>query len=130
MKFLADMGISPQTVAFLNRLGHSAVHLHDQGLGKMPDPEILSKARGEGYVLLTHDLDFGELLAASRADLPSVIIFRLRNMRPDRVNHTLREIIEKYSTALEKGAIITVTDGQVRIRQLPIESVGTTIVSQ
>ncbi|MFH1147992.1 MAG: DUF5615 family PIN-like protein [Pseudomonadota bacterium] len=129
MKFLADMGISPQTVAFLNRLGHSAVHMHDQGLAKMPDPEILDKARSEGYSLLTHDLDFGELLAASRAELPSVIIFRLRNMRPEQVNHALDEIIAKYSTALERGAIVTVTEGQARIRQLPIESVGSTIVS-
>lgn len=120
MKFLADMGISPQTVAFLNRLGHNAVHLHDQGLAKMPDPEILNKARNEGYILLTHDLDFGELLAACRTELPSVITFRLRNMRPEQVNHAPREIIAKHSATLEKGAIITVTEGQLRIRQLPI----------
>ncbi|HEY57982.1 MAG TPA: DUF5615 family PIN-like protein, partial [Anaerolineae bacterium] len=36
----------------------------------------------EGFVLLTHDLDFGELVAASGARLPSVVVFRLRNMRP------------------------------------------------
>ena len=32
MKFLADMGISLKTVAFLHTLGHDAVHLADQGL--------------------------------------------------------------------------------------------------
>ncbi len=30
MKFLADMGISPRTVAHLQRVGHDAVHLHDE----------------------------------------------------------------------------------------------------
>ena len=37
MRFLADMGISPKTVA----LGYDAVHLHDQGLDRMQDPVIL-----------------------------------------------------------------------------------------
>ena len=35
-------------------------------------------------VLLTHDLDFGELVAASGAKLPSIVVFRLANMHPDR----------------------------------------------
>jgi len=86
MKFLADMGISPRTVAFLRSLGHDAVHLYEQGFGRLSDPTILRKACDEGRVLLTHDLDFGELMAAGGAELPSVVIFRLRDMRPERVN--------------------------------------------
>ena len=77
MKFLADMGISPRTVGFLNGRGHDAVHLHDQHLERMDDSAILDRARREGRVLLTHDLGFGELLAAGGMRLPSVIVFRL-----------------------------------------------------
>ncbi len=77
MKFLADMGISPGVVAALCDLGHEAVHLHVLGLDRLPDKDILVLARSEGQVLLTHDLDFGELLAVSGAVLPSVITFRL-----------------------------------------------------
>ena len=83
MKFLADMGISPKTVAFLRSLGHDAVHLSDQGLERLPDSGIVEKAQQEGRVLLVHDLAFGELVAAGGAALPSVITFRLRNMHPD-----------------------------------------------
>lgn len=86
MKFLADMGISPGSVRFLRELGHDAVHLHEQGLNNLTDSDILEKARREQYVLLTHDLDFGAPLAASGAKIPSVIIFRLRNMCPESVN--------------------------------------------
>jgi predicted nuclease of predicted toxin-antitoxin system len=120
MRFLTDMGISPLTVAFLVGLGHDAVHLHEQGLDRMEDPAILEKARAEGRVLLTNDLDFGELMAASSARLPSVVIFRLRNMRPDRVNHYIREIVSQHAESLREGAIISVAEGQIRIRQLPI----------
>jgi len=120
MKFLADMGISPRVVATLRERGHEAVHLHEEGLGTLPDGEILAKARTEERILLTHDLDFGELLAASGGKLPSVIIFRLKDMRAENVNFHLFSILEKQSPALEKGVVCSVTEHKVRIRTLPI----------
>ena len=96
------------------------MHLLDQGLERLPDPEILTKARDENRILLTHDLGFGELVAASGEQLPSVIIFRLRNMQPSRVNLHLESIITEYRNPLEDGAVISVTEGQVRSRSLPI----------
>jgi predicted nuclease of predicted toxin-antitoxin system len=122
MKFLLDLGISPIAVDFLPRLGHQAIHLQQQGLHRLSDSEILKKARDEGCVLLTHDLDFGDLLAASGAKLPSVVIFRLRNMRPEQVNRHLSSIISRYPKVLEQGAIVTITEGRARIRRLPLET--------
>jgi predicted nuclease of predicted toxin-antitoxin system len=121
MKFLADMGISPRTVAFLRSQGHDAVHLHEQGLDRHEDPAILEKARNEGCVLLTHDLDFGELLAAAGTALPSVVIFRLQNMRPERVSDYLEIITSRYVGSLQMGAIASVNERQIRIRHLPIK---------
>jgi len=123
MRFLADMGISPQTVDFLQGLGHDAVHLHAQGLDRLEDSAILHKTREEGRILLTHDLDFGELMAASGARLPSVVILRLRNMRPERVNRYVQGIIDQHEESLTQGAIISVTEGQVRVRVLPIGTI-------
>ena len=120
MKFLADMGISPQTVAFLCSLGHDAVHLAEQKLERSPDPDIVVKALQEGRILLVHDLGFGELVAASGTTLPSVITFRLRNMHPDRVNRALDRILSQHGGILEQGAIISITEGQVRVRSLPL----------
>ena len=116
------MGISPKTVAFLQNFGHDAVHLHDQGLDRLEDPAILAKAREEDRILLTHDLDFGELIAVSGARLPSIVVFRLRNMRPEMVSRYLQGIIDQHGESLEKGAIISVTEGQVRVRLLPLRT--------
>ena len=123
MRFLADMGISPDTVKFLRGLGYEAAHLHEEGLDRSPDPDILRKARREGYVLLTSDLDFGELLAHSGETLPSVVIFRLSNMRPESINQHLAEVIERFGPDLERGVIASVTDRRIRLRPLPIERV-------
>ena len=120
MRFLADMGISPNTVAMLRGLGYDALHLHEQGLDRLQDPLILQKARDEGRILLTHDLDFGELIAASGARLPTIVVFRLRNMHPERVNRYLDGILNQHAEALKQGAIISVTEGQIRVRVLPI----------
>jgi predicted nuclease of predicted toxin-antitoxin system len=65
MKFLADMGISPRTVTWLRKQGYDAVHLNEQGLERLSDEAILSKARKEERVVLTLDLDFSYLLAIS-----------------------------------------------------------------
>lgn len=121
MKFLADMGISAKTVIALINGGHDAVHLHDQNLESLPDPEIIVKAIYEHRILLVHDLDFGELIAQSKTNLPSVITFRLRNMSPDNVNKYLFKIIELYGKQLQKGCLISVIEGQIRIHELPIE---------
>ncbi len=81
MRFLADMGISPRTVNLLKTSGHDAVHLIEEGLERLSDDLILIKAREERRILLTLDLDFGYLLAVSKTNLPSVILFRLGNAR-------------------------------------------------
>lgn len=123
MKFIANMGISPDTVTFLQKLGYAAIHLDKAGLGRLPDSQILAKAYAEGYVVLTHDLDFGDLMAASGAIAPSVVIFRLRNMRPESVNRFL-QVIERFQVEHERGAVITVTEGNIRVRELPIGKEG------
>ncbi len=120
MKFLADMGISPTVVQRLREQGHDAVHLYEQGLMRLPDAEILNKAREEERVLLTHDLDFGELLAFSKQALPSVIIFRLSDMRPQNVWLHLQAILSQHGEVLEQGGLLSVRDRKVRLRTLPI----------
>jgi predicted nuclease of predicted toxin-antitoxin system len=89
VKFLAGMGVSLSTMASLRETGHDAVHLRDRSLLKMEDPDILQKARTEDRIVLTFDLDLGDLLAASGEKLPSVIIFRLRNQIPSSVRPRL-----------------------------------------
>lgn len=121
MKFLGDMGISPQTIYYLKTLGYDAIHLLDEGLNRLPDSKILEKGQVEGRIVLAHDLGFGDLLAASGDRLPSVIIFRLYNMKPQNVNRYLKNIITQYQNELEQGAIMSVTEAKIRVRSLPLQ---------
>lgn len=119
MRFLADMGLAQSTVAFLGAQGHDAVHLRDHGLQRLEDIEIVQKARAEGRVILTHDLDFGRIVALGGGRVPSMITFRLGDMRPSQVNHYLVRVLERFTEQLEIGALVSVTDSGIRVRSLP-----------
>jgi predicted nuclease of predicted toxin-antitoxin system len=120
MKFLADMGISPRTVAKLRREGYDAVHLIEEKLEKLEDRGILTKARNEARIILTVDLDFGYLLAVSGAILPSVVLFRLGNESREVIEEYLDDVLLQFSEKLMAGAIISVKDDGFRVRALPI----------
>ncbi|MBC6474449.1 MAG: DUF5615 family PIN-like protein [Hormoscilla sp. GM102CHS1] len=84
-----------RTVAWLRDAGYEAVHLREEGLQTLPDDEILVKARAEGRIVLTLDLDFGQLLAMSGESLPSVILFRLGNENYNMINERLATVLHQ-----------------------------------
>jgi predicted nuclease of predicted toxin-antitoxin system len=120
MRFLADAGVSPDTVAFLTRLGHDAIHVRAVEMHRAQDQELVDYARSEGRVVVTFDLDFGDILALGVLDRPSVILFRLSDERPAEVNGRLGAVVAEQAGALESGALIVVEDARYRVRKLPI----------
>jgi predicted nuclease of predicted toxin-antitoxin system len=116
------MGVAQGVVDWLRKQGHDATHLRDRGLHRLPNGEIFAKAGCEGRIVLTFDLDFGEILALSGGTLVNVILFRLHNTRTPHVIARLHAILEASALSLEKGAIIVVEETRHRVRQLPIGS--------
>jgi predicted nuclease of predicted toxin-antitoxin system len=123
MRFLVDMCMDVRVAEWLRSAGHDAVHLREQGLQRLPNGEIFSKAIAEGRTVVTFDLDFSEIAALSRSDKTSVIVFRLQNTRHEHVIGRLSAVLAESSAALERGAVISVEEDRHRVRNLPI---GTT----
>ena len=119
MRFLADMGVSHRTVAWLRDAGHDAVHLRDQGLQRLPNGEIFAKAVAEGRVILTFDLDFGEIVALSRGQRVGVVLFRLKDTTTPFLNQRLATVLADAEAALCDGAIVVVEDSRHRVRRFP-----------
>ena len=120
MRFLADAGISPKTVEFLKQLGHEATHVRTLGIQRAPDAQIVEQARADESVVLSFDLDFGDLLALGVMDKPSAILFRLSDERAESVNARLSTVLNEQLAELESGALILVEDTRYRVRKLPI----------
>src|ERR1043166_5931849 len=121
LRFLADMGISQRVVNWLRGQGYDATHLRDEGLHRLPNGNIFLKAVAESRVVLTFDLDFGEIVAASSGQLASVILFRLNNTTSEFVIRRLTVVLANATEALKRGAIIVVEDGRFRVRRFPIQ---------
>lgn len=85
MKVLVDMNLSPRGVDMLNELGLQAAHWPAVGRINAPDSEIMDYAAANDYIVLTHDLDFSAILAATHGEKPSVVQIRAEDVNPDRI---------------------------------------------
>jgi len=122
MRFLADMGVADRVVRWLRAEGHEAVHLREQNLHRLPDAAIFEKAYSEKRILLTFDLDFGEIVALSAGRPVSVILFRLHDTRTPHVIERLTKVLLDCGQVLEQGAIVVVEESRHRLRRLPLGS--------
>ena len=94
----------------------------DIGMSRAKDVEIVAEAKKTGEVIMTHDLDYGHLLAFSGESAPSVIMLRLRDLRTNEIMSRLDAVWKDIESPLMDGAIISLSDKSLRIRTLPIES--------
>ncbi|HFA49221.1 MAG TPA: hypothetical protein ENJ95_09410 [Bacteroidetes bacterium] len=120
MKFLIDMNLSPTWVPVFEKAGWEVLHWSSVGNHDTPDKIIFDWAKENGFIIFTHDLDFGAILAATKSDLPSVIQVRTQDIMPESLAERLITIIKNFETHLEKGVLLTVDEIKSRIRILPI----------
>ena len=120
VKLLVDMNLSPDWVGVLESQGWSAVHWSSIGDPRASDQAIMNWAAHHGYVVFTHDLDFGTMLALSHAAGPSVLQVRARDVLPDYLEGFVVAALEHHDADLSSGALVVVDASRSRVRILPI----------
>ena len=123
IKLLIDISLSPTWVEVFTKHAWSAVHWSAVGDPRAADRIVMAWAREHGYVVFTHDLDFGVLLALTRAAGPSVIQVRAHDVLPVHLEQVVVTAIRTYESQLREGAIVTVNESRGKVRVLPI-SIG------
>lgn len=121
MKLLVDMNLSPAWAAVLTQAGWETIHWSGVGNLRGTDAEIMAWARQHGYVVFTHDLDFGTMLALTQAEGPSVIQVRTQDVTPVAIGKLVVAALRQFQTELEKGALIVLDEATVRARILPLK---------
>lgn len=122
MNLLLDMNLSPRWCEILRAAGYATVHWSEVGDPRASDATIMEWARRNDYVVLTHDLDFSAILAATRAAGPSVVQMRGQNVLPSGCGPLLLKVLEEYATELLSGALLVADDAKSRVRILPLSS--------
>ena len=122
MKILVDMNLSPEWLGVLEQAGWEASHWSTVGSPTAPDTDLLAWARQHGWVLLTQDLDFAELLYHTQAGTPSVVLLRLRNELDSAQQARVCTLLRTATATLETGALLVIDERRARLRRLPIET--------
>lgn len=120
MKLLVDMNLSPSWVDRLARQGFEAVHWSTIGAATAPDVEILTWANEHAFVLITNDLDFSAILAASGGASPSVVQIRTQDLLSDVVVSIVGEALGAHREDIERGALVSIDEAGTRVRVLPL----------
>ena len=119
MKLLLDMNLSPDWAPVFIQAGWHTAHWSSVGDPRATDHDIMQWALENGYIVFTHDLDLGALLATTRAQGPSVIQIRTQDILPQSLGDRMTRIIRQYEATLAQGALITIDDAKARVRILP-----------
>jgi predicted nuclease of predicted toxin-antitoxin system len=120
MKLILDQGLPRSTVKHLAAAGISAEHVGDLGMSAAVDVAILDVVQKQQAILVTLDADFHHLLASSRASSPSVVRIRIEGLKGDQLAKILQQVIATAGADLSNGAVVSVTEGRIRVRSLPI----------
>jgi predicted nuclease of predicted toxin-antitoxin system len=68
----------------------------------------MAYARHNDYVVLTNDLDFGAILAASRHSKPSVVRVTAEDVSPEVVGIQVISAVRQVAIELEQAALLNV----------------------
>ncbi len=120
MKILVDMNLSVEWISRLRQYGWEAVHWSKIGDPQAKDSTIMDWAHKNKYIVFTHDLDFGTILASTQAEGPSVIQVRTQDVTPAHLEKTIVSVLHQHETLLKQGALIIVNEMKSRIRILPL----------
>ncbi len=120
MKLLLDQGLPHTAARRLRDAAFDAVHTSECGLSSATDSAIIDYAREHKQVVVTLDSDFHALLALSGATGPSVVRIRIEGLRAEAASDLIRMIVNRCRDDLDTGALVSVTEEQIRVRKLPI----------
>jgi predicted nuclease of predicted toxin-antitoxin system len=120
VRAVVDVNLAPAWAERLRASGHEAQHWSEIGPLDAKDSEILAWSEKHGSVLITCDLDFGAILAASQASGPSVLQIRARDVMPEAMGEQVLSVLTTLQNELEQGAIISIDADLARVRVLPL----------
>jgi predicted nuclease of predicted toxin-antitoxin system len=121
LKILIDMNLLPEWVQELRIHEIEAVHWSEVGTFDAPDVELMNWARKNNRAIFTHDLDFGTLLALTKAESPSVIQIRTQDVTVKHLTGILMPALLANTAIIDDGALLTLDEDKMRLRILPLK---------
>jgi predicted nuclease of predicted toxin-antitoxin system len=114
MRFLLDQSAHFRLAAFLHERAHDVTAIGKDYPSGLADEDVLAIAERERRILITSDLDFGELVVRYEAAHAGVILFRLDETDIELKRRWLGHLLDRYGDDLPD--FIVITDRAIRAR--------------
>ena len=118
MRFLIDADLPKSTCNAIREFGFHAEDARDIGLGIKDDSEIIKHAKQNGFVIITRDLDFGNVSIHPMTSHKGVIILRLPNtFISEKINNVVSKFLKSVKAEEVRNSIVIVELGKYRVRK-------------
>ena len=119
LKLLLDANISPKTRRYLEKkFDFNVIDLITENKYGMTDEQVIKFAKKEGRVIITFDLDFGEIYYFSESGKVGIIVLRLGDQTVESVNRVLDKFFQEEAGSINLGKSLVVID-ESKIRIVP-----------
>jgi predicted nuclease of predicted toxin-antitoxin system len=116
MKLKLDENLSRHLKRTLSALQHDVSTAEEEGLLSQPDSVVAARAKSENRVLLTLDIEFGNLTKYPPGEHPGVILFRPKILGPLTVNKFIEDFFRQTEVESLAGCLVVVDPNRTRVR--------------
>jgi predicted nuclease of predicted toxin-antitoxin system len=117
MRFLFDQSADFRLIPYLVKLDHDVSAVSREHPGGLPDEEVLAIASNEGRILITADLDFGDLVFKDGLKHAGILLMRLPGVPLRTKEARLAYVLSQFAADLDQ--FLVVTEHNVRVRRIP-----------
>ena len=119
VKFLLDANLSPKTREHLRKkFNFDIIDLITENKHGLTDEKVIKLAKKEKRVIITFDLDFGEIYYFSERGKVGIIVLRIGNQTVESVNKALDRFFKKEAKNIDLEKSLVVID-EAKIRIMP-----------
>jgi predicted nuclease of predicted toxin-antitoxin system len=117
MKVKLDENIPVGLVGILNRYGHNAVTVPQQGLAGQPDVVIWDAAQRESRFLITMDLDFADIRHFPPGTHEGILVLRPAKQGRIAILALFQAVLAQHPLDSFKKCIVRADEWRIRVRK-------------
>ncbi|MBI1893749.1 MAG: DUF5615 family PIN-like protein [Candidatus Rokubacteria bacterium] len=116
LAFKVDENLPEDVAAVLREAGHEAATVTSQGLAGAEDAQLSETLRREGRILVTLDVEFGDIRTYPPEEYPGIVVLRMTKQDKRHVLAAIRRILPVLRTDPVARRLWIVEEHAVRIR--------------
>ena len=116
MKILADENVHREIVNYLRVFGHDVLYVTDEEPSEQ-DANLVKRAWEEQRIIISRDLDFGDLIVRQKMNCHGMLLLRFHTPRDVGYIENFRSVWPRLEHRIS-GHMIVVTNTRIKAREL------------